>query len=189
MHGALSTFIITDVSAYFCVMKKLLVAVLFFAVALPVVSWAQKKDLATKPPMGWNTWNYFHCDINEDVIREMADAMVESGMAKAGYEYIVIDDCWQIGRREDGRIVADSTKFPSGIKALADYIHEKGLKFGIYSDAGFKTCQGRPGGFGYERIDAATYADWGVDYLKYDWCAHKLKKSREHLSSDGRGSL
>ncbi len=129
------------------------------------------KNLALTPPMGWNSWNHFKCDqVNEEVIRDMADAMVSSGMKDAGYEYIIIDDCWQIGRDDDGVIIVDSVKFPSGIAALADYIHSKGLKFGIYSDAGTHTCEGRPGSKGHEIQDALTYAAWGVDYLKYDWC-------------------
>ncbi len=133
---------------------------------------AQKfPDLALTPPMGWNSWNYFQCDgINERVIKETADAMVASGMKEAGYEYIVIDDCWQVGRDTSGEIIVDSLKFPHGMKYLADYIHGKGLKFGIYSDAGTYTCGGRPGSKGYEYKDAETYARWGVDYLKYDWC-------------------
>lgn len=142
-----------------------------------VLTNAQKKELAQTPPMGWNSWNFFHCDINEQTIRDMADAMVASGMAEAGYEYIVIDDCWQIDRNSDSTIVADPEKFPSGIKALVDYVHSKGLKFGIYSDAGKKTCQERPGSYQYEAIDAKTYADWGVDYLKYDWCHHGFMKA------------
>lgn len=139
---------------------------------LPVITLAQKfEDLAQTPPMGWNSWNYFSCDgINETVIKETADAMVASGMKDAGYEYIVIDDCWQVDRDTQGNIVADPRKFPSGIKALADYVHSKGLKFGIYSCAGTQTCQERPGSRGYEFQDARTYADWGVDFLKYDWC-------------------
>jgi len=132
---------------------------------------AQKfEGLAKTPPMGWNSWNKFHCDVNEDLIMKMADAMVSSGMKDAGYEYIVIDDCWQVSRNENGNIQYDTKRFPNGIKYLADYIHSKGLKFGIYSDAGIKTCQGRPGSRGYEFQDAKTYASWGVDYLKYDWC-------------------
>jgi alpha-galactosidase len=135
-------------------------------------TYAQKHEkLALTPPMGWNSWNSFECDgVNETVIKEAADALVSSGMKNAGYEYVVIDDCWQIGRDKDGKIIIDKNKFPSGIKALADYIHSKGLKFGIYSDAGTHTCGGRPGSKGFEEIDAKTYADWGVDYLKYDWC-------------------
>jgi alpha-galactosidase len=132
---------------------------------------AQKFDLAATPPMGWNSWNKFACDgINETVIRQMADALVSTGMRDAGYQYIVIDDCWQVSRDSAGNIVADAIKFPHGIKALADYIHGKGLKFGIYTCAGRKTCAGRPASEGYEWQDARQYAAWGVDYLKEDWC-------------------
>lgn len=149
--------------------KSLLITLLML---FPVLgTFAQKTSgLALTPPMGWNSWNKFGCDINEKLIKEAADALVSSGMNKAGYEYIVIDDCWQIDRKPDGTIVVDSTRFPSGIKSLVDYIHAKGLKFGIYSCAGRKTCQMRPGSNGFEVIDANTYASWGVDYLKYDWC-------------------
>ena len=126
--------------------------------------------LAPTPPMGWNSWNKFGCDVNEKVIRAEADAMVSSGMRDAGYQYIVIDDCWQGARDKHGNIQPDPKRFPSGIKALADYVHSKGLKFGIYSDAGAKTCGGRAGSRGYEYQDARQYAAWGVDYLKYDWC-------------------
>ncbi len=128
--------------------------------------------LAPTPPMGWNSWNRFGCDVSETLIRETADAMVSSGMRDAGYEYVVIDDCWQVDRDANGEIVVDPERFPSGMKALADYVHAKGLKFGIYSDAGTATCQGRPGSRGHEFQDARTYAAWGVDYLKYDWCNH-----------------
>jgi alpha-galactosidase len=132
---------------------------------------AQKhNNLAQKPPMGWNSWNKFECNVSEKLIMQMADEMVKGGMQKSGYQYIVIDDCWQVGRDENGEIVVDKNRFPNGMKKLADYIHSKGLKFGIYSCAGEKTCQGRPGGFGHEFQDARTYASWGVDYLKYDWC-------------------
>ena len=126
--------------------------------------------LARTPPMGWNSWNHFGCDVSEQLIKETADAMVTSGMRDAGYRYVVIDDCWQVARNAAGEIVADSTRFPHGIKALADYVHSKGLKFGIYTDAGRKTCQGRPGTYGHEVQDARTYAAWGVDYVKEDWC-------------------
>jgi len=132
---------------------------------------AQKfQGLALTPPMGWNSWNKFACNVSEELIRETADALVASGMKDAGYEYIVIDDCWQVSRDSLGFIVADPKRFPSGIKVLADYIHAKGLKFGIYSCAGNKTCGGRPAGRGHEYQDALSYAKWGVDYLKYDWC-------------------
>jgi alpha-galactosidase len=120
--------------------------------------------------MGWNSWNKFQCNVSEDLIKSMADAMVSSGMKDAGYQYVVIDDCWQVSRDATGNIVADPQRFPSGIKALADYIHSKGLKFGIYSDAGTQTCAHRPGSQGHEYQDALQYAGWGVDYLKYDWC-------------------
>ncbi len=147
-----------------------LLNIIFLLVASDVK--ALDNDLALTPPMGWNSWNKFGCNVSEDLIKEIADAMVESGMRDAGYEYIVIDDCWQIGRDENGNIIADPERFPSGIKALADYVHSKGLKFGLYSDAGIKTCQGRPGSRGYEFQDARQYTVWGVDYLKYDWCHH-----------------
>ena len=127
-------------------------------------------DLARTPPMGWNSWNKFGCDVSEALIKEMADAIVSSGLKDAGYQYVVIDDCWQVSRDASGRIVADPKRFASGMKALADYVHVKGLKFGVYSDAGRATCQGRPGSSGYEIEDARQYAAWGVDYLKYDWC-------------------
>ena len=130
------------------------------------------EDLLTRtPPMGWNSWNKFGCNVSEQLIRDAADAMVSSGMQAAGYEYVVIDDCWQVGRASNGNILPDPQRFPSGIKALADYVHGKHLKFGLYSDAGTKTCAGRPGSRGYEFQDARQYAAWGVDYLKFDWCS------------------
>lgn len=131
---------------------------------------APKPNLAPTPPMGWNSWNKFKCDVSEAMVRRQADAMAASGMKDAGYQYIVIDDCWQKSRDADGNIQADPERFPSGIKALADYVHSKGLKFGLYSDAGSLTCGGRPGSAGHEFQDARQYAKWGVDYLKYDWC-------------------
>lgn len=126
--------------------------------------------LALTPPMGWNSWNTFSCNVDEALIRRTADLIVSSGMKDAGYEYVVIDDCWHGARDAEGNIQADARRFPSGVKALADYVHSKGLKFGLYSDAGAKTCAGRPGSRGYEYQDARQYARWGVDYLKYDWC-------------------
>lgn len=147
-------------------MKKLLFVTLFVSFV-----YGQKfEGLALTPPMGWNSWNKFGCDVNEQLIRQTADAMVASGMKDAGYRYIVIDDCWHGKRDSLGFIQPDAQRFPSGIKALADYIHSIGLKFGIYSDAGWKTCGGRPGSRGREYQDAMRYAQWGVDYLKYDWC-------------------
>jgi alpha-galactosidase len=126
--------------------------------------------LAPVPPMGFNTWNRFGCDVDEILIRETADAMAETGMRDAGYKYLVIDDCWQVDRGADGRIIADPKRFAGGMKALADYVHSKGLLFGLYTDIGPKTCAGRPASAGFFDIDAATYAEWGVDYVKVDWC-------------------
>jgi|ERR1700733_3941341 len=125
-------------------------------------------NLAPTPPMGWNSWNKFGCNVSEDMIKNMADAVVKSGMKDAGYEYVNIDDCWQVGRDSSGNIVVDPQRFPRGMKVVGDYIHSLGLKFGVYSDAGSKTCAGRPGGLGHEYQDAIQYAAWGVDYLKYD---------------------
>jgi alpha-galactosidase len=135
--------------------------------------------LAQTPPMGWNSWNKFACDVNEKIVRATADAMVTSGMRDAGYQYVVIDDCWHGPRDADGFITADPQRFPSGMKALGDYIHSKGLKFGIYSDAGRQTCGGRPGSQGHEYQDALTYARWGVDYLKYDFCNTGSRNAEE----------
>ncbi|HYO23271.1 MAG TPA: glycoside hydrolase family 27 protein [Flavisolibacter sp.] len=128
------------------------------------------EGLALTPPMGWNSWNKFACNVDENMIKQMADAMVSTGMKEAGYTYINIDDCWHGDRDSLGFIHPDAKRFPSGMKALADYVHSKGLKLGIYSDAGSQTCGGRPGSRGYEFQDAMTYAKWGIDYLKYDWC-------------------
>jgi alpha-galactosidase len=148
---------------------KVLIALLSLLVG-PSLLASQDKPLAPTPPMGWNSWNKFGCHVSEDLIRQMADAMVKSGMKDAGYQYIVIDDCWQVERDPSGNIVPDAKNFPSGIKALADYVHSRGLKFGIYSDAGSMTCAKRPGSLGHEYQDALKYAAWDVDYLKYDWC-------------------
>lgn len=131
----------------------------------------EHKHLGMTPPLGWNSWNTFTWNINEDLIKETADAMVSSGLKDAGYEYVVIDDCWSLKRRDkNGCLVADPEKFPHGMKAVADYIHSKGLKFGMYSCDGTHTCAGYPGSFEHEFQDAATFAAWGVDYLKYDNC-------------------
>ena len=127
--------------------------------------------LAQTPPMGWNSWNKFGCNVSEKLIMDMADKIVETGMKDAGYEYVVIDDCWQVDRDSLGFIQADPDRFPHGMKYLADYVHSKGLKFGLYSCAGSYTCQGRPGSRGHQFQDALMYAKWGVDYLKYDWCS------------------
>lgn len=133
---------------------------------------AQKFDaLAQTPPMGWNSWNTFQTNISEQLVKDVADAIVASGMKDAGYMYIVLDDGWMAKQRDSaGNLVPDPVKFPQGIKALADYIHSKGLKFGLYNCAGTETCAGYPGTRGYEYQDARNYAAWEVDYLKFDWC-------------------
>lgn len=160
-------------------MKKFIVLVCFIVVCgfqagaqgnNYVQDYKKYEGLALTPPMGWNSWNKFACNIDEKLIKQIADVMVSSGMREAGYEYINLDDCWHGERDSLGFIHPDKDRFPSGMKALADYIHSKGLKIGLYSDAGSQTCGGRPGSRGYEFQDALTYAKWGVDYLKYDWC-------------------
>lgn len=160
-------------------MKKALLAI--SCIILPVIicfaqgnnyvqNYSKYPGLALTPPMGWNSWNKFACNVDENMIRQQADAMVVSGMRDAGYTYINIDDCWHGERDSLGFIHPDARRFPSGMKVLADYVHAKGLKLGIYSDAGSQTCGGRPGSRGYEFQDALMYAQWGIDYLKYDWC-------------------
>src|SRR5215475_14394276 len=155
-------------------MNKWRVVSLLIALQLGAMAFGQasavSKGLALTPPMGWNSWNKFGCDVSDELVRAMADAMVKTGMKDAGYQYIVIDDCWQVKRDAHADIVPDPERFPHGMKALADYIHSLGLKFGIYSDAGEMTCGKRPGGLGHEYQDALMYGSWGVDYLKYDWC-------------------
>ena len=131
----------------------------------------ENKFLGITPPMGWNSWNTFTWEINDKLIREAADAFVSEGLKDAGYEYVVIDDCWSEKQRDkNGKLVPDHWKFPDGIKPVADYVHSKGLKFGMYSCAGTHTCGGHPGSFEHEFDDADTFAEWGVDYLKYDYC-------------------
>ena len=127
--------------------------------------------LAQTPPMGFNTWNTFGPNINEQMLLEITDMIVEQGYRDAGYEYVVIDDCWSLYERdEDGNLVPDPEKFPHGMKYVADYVHSKGLKFGMYSCAGTRTCAGFPGSFDHEFQDARLFASWGVDFLKYDYC-------------------
>lgn len=152
---------------------------LLFFLALffhPLRPQAQKfSGLAMTPPMGWNSWNTFTTHVTEKLVMDMADAMVASGMKDAGYVYLVLDDGWMAKERDaDGNLVPDPEKFPHGIKVVADYIHSKGLKFGLYNDAGTATCAGYPGTRGYEYQDARNYAAWGVDYLKFDWCNTNL---------------
>ena len=163
-------------------MRAVSVAFTLFTAAFfsfPAHAQMERNSLAQTPPMGWNSWNKFACKVDESIIKSIADAIATNGMKDAGYQYVVIDDCWQVSRDENGFIVADPKTFPSGIKALADYVHSKGLKFGIYSDAGSKTCAGRPGSQGHEYQDALQYARWGVDYLKYDWCNTGTRNAEE----------
>jgi alpha-galactosidase len=166
--------------------RRLLLAAIA-AVALAVLalvpgrpaSLAAAGSPALTPPLGWNDWNSFGCDVNETVIRQAADAMVSSGMSAAGYQYVVVDDCWFDPNRDaQGNLRGSPTKFPSGMKALGDYIHGRGLKFGIYEVPTDRTCAQRSGAYpgstgsmGHEAQDARTFASWGVDYLKYDWCS------------------
>ena len=159
-------------------MKRIL---LLIALVLATAAHAQKfENLALTPPMGWNSWNKFAGNISEQLIRETADAMATNGMRDAGYVYVVVDDCWEAMERDKlGNIVADPKKFPGGMKALGDYLHAKGFQFGIHNCAGTKTCAGFPGGRGHEFQDALTYASWGVDFLKYDWCEHGTANSEE----------
>lgn len=149
-------------------MKKFLLALL----CLSSSAFAQKfTGLALTPPMGWNTWNTFASHISEPLVHDTADAMIANGMRDAGYVYIVLDDTWAAKERDaHGNLVADPEKFPSGMKALGDWLHAKGFKFGIYSCAGVRTCADYPGSWGHEFQDAQLFASWGVDYLKYDWC-------------------
>lgn len=154
--------------------------------------------LAKTPPMGWNSWNTFGENINEKLIIETADVMANEGFLEAGYEYLVIDDCWAMRERdENGFLVPDPEKFPHGMKYVADYVHSKGLKFGMYSCAGVLTCAGYPSSFDYEYLDARTFADWGVDFLKYDFCnfpstadcKHRYRRMSMALKATGREIL
>jgi len=161
-------------------MKRICTVILLFAL-LPFTGFSQKfEGLALTPPMGWNSWNTFEVNVTESLIKEVADQMVTNGMQAAGYNYIVVDDGWEALQRDSlGNLVPDPAKFPHGMKALADYVHAKGFKFGIHNCAGRTTCNGFPGGRGHEFQDARLYASWGVDYLKYDWCDHGTADARE----------
>ena len=151
-------------------MKKI---ILLLLLAINVKSFAQKfEGLASTPPMGWNSWNTFQTNISEELVKGIADSMVSSGMKDVGYTYLVLDDGWMAMERDatTGDLIPDPKKFPHGMKALIDYVHSKGLKFGLYNCAGTKTCAGYPGTRGYEYQDARFYASLGIDYLKFDWC-------------------
>ncbi len=130
---------------------------------------AQEAQLAATPPMGWNSWNHYHCGVTDAIVRAQAKAMATNGMKDAGYTYINIDDCWQ-GERDAQGFIHPNNRFPD-MTSLAEYVHGLGLKLGIYSSPGPKTCAGYEGSYGHETQDAETYAKWGVDYLKYDWCS------------------
>ena len=164
-------------------MKNLFTLFLFI---LSVAVTAQKySGLAMRPPMGWNSWNKFQTNINEKLIMETADAMVSSGMKDAGYTYLVLDDGWMAMERDpkSGDLIADPKKFPHGMKVVADYVHSKGLKFGLYNCAGTKTCAGYPGTRGYEYQDARYYASQDVDYLKFDWCNAEGQNAKESYTT------
>ena len=169
-------------------MKK---SILAFVSLLVVSANAQKfEGLTPTPPMGWNSWNTFGCDISENVVRETADLFIKLGLKDAGYQYVVIDDGWMEMQRDPETLllVPDKKKFPNGIKPLADYVHSKGLKFGIYNCAGVLTCGGYPGTRGYEFLDAKQYASWGVDFLKYDWCSTGAGNGGFSYQQDARAS-
>lgn len=138
--------------------------------------------IVNKAPMGWNSWNTFAEKIDETLILKSADALIESGLAESGYKYVVIDDCWALRERgKDGRLEADPKKFPRGMKVLAEEIHRRGLKFGMYSCCGLMTCAGYPSSLDREWTDAQTFAEWGVDYLKYDYCYRPWNRRGEEL--------
>ncbi len=148
-------------------MKRNLLWLTIVLISFAVFGFAQDK-LAATPPMGWNSWNHYGPTIDDKIVRATADAMVATGMKAAGYQYINIDDGWE-GKRDAKGFIHTNEKFPD-MKALADYVHSKGLKLGIYSSPGPKTCAGYEGSLGHEEQDAQTFAEWGIDYLKYDWC-------------------
>ena len=154
-------------SSRYRIMGRCLVFIILFSSSAILCS--QENGLAPKPPMGWNSWYGNLCQVTDTLIRAQADAMVQNGMKALGYEYVNIDDCWQ-GERDAQGVIHGDKNFPD-MKALADYIHSKGLKFGLYSSPGPLTCGHREGSYGHEELDAQTYAAWGVDFLKYDWCS------------------
>ena len=175
--------------------KSLFLSAALLLSSLFTTAQTPRNQLTPRPPMGWMTWNLFQGNINEQLIRETADAMVEGGFRDAGYEYIFIDDLWQGGRDRQNNIIPDSEKFPNGMKALADYVHSKGLKLGIYSDAAQLTCGGWTASLGFEEQDARTFASWGIDYLKYDYCnapedsataRHRYRTMANALQNSGR---
>ena len=165
-------------------MKKnlLLVLLTFFNL---LVNAQKYKGLAVTPPMGWNSWNTFQTNINEDLVKQTADLVVANGMKAAGYTYLVLDDGWMAMERDSitGDLIPDPKKFPHGMKAVVDYVHSKGLKFGLYNCAGTKTCAGYPGTRGYEYQDARFYASLNIDYLKFDWCSSDGLNAKESYTT------
>jgi alpha-galactosidase len=147
---------------------------------------AVDNGVGVQPAMGWNSWNHYACNISETLIKSTADALVSTGLRDIGYNYLNLDDCWALNRTANGTIVADPAAFPSGMRALGDYIHARGLRYGIYTDLGTKTCAGRPGSLGHEAQDAATYAAWGVDYVKVDNCNNNGISPQERYPVMGR---
>lgn len=145
---------------------------------------ASDNGLAVTPQMGWNTWNAFACDVDEALLDTSAHAIVDLGLRDIGYQYVILDDCWSNGRNTSGNgsLIVDTAKFPRGMAAVGNDIHELGLKFGMYSDAGRYTCGGYEGSLGHEAVDAQTFANWGVDYLKYDNCYNQGQAGTQYLS-------
>ena len=182
-------------------LTHLFAAALLCAASVPLVGLATQSPalalnngLALTPPMGWNDWNSFGCNVNEQLVEQTADIIVSSGMKAAGYQYVNIDDCWMASARDSGgHLVPDPVKFPHGISGVASYVHGKGLKLGIYESAGTATCAGYPGSLNHEQTDANSFASWGVDYLKYDNCNNqgvpwqtRYNAMRDALANTGR---
>lgn len=175
--------------------KLRLFLILIFIVPVIELQAQSESTLCATPPMGWNSWNFFEGNVSDTLLRQTADAMLTNGMKAAGYEYIIIDDLWANGRDKNNVLIADPVRFPNGMKALADYVHSKGLKLGIYSNAAQYTCGGVTGSYGFEEPDAKTFAAWGIDYLKYDYCNApedvttaftRYKKMGDALKATGR---
>jgi len=171
---------------------------LLLLLALTQQAHSLDNGLAKTPQMGWNSWNHYGCFIDETLIKKTADALVSSGLSAVGFNFLNLDDCWMADQRNTttNELYGNPTTFPSGMKSLGDYIHGKGLKYGLYSSAGYKTCQGLPASLGYESIDANTWASWGVDYLKYDNCntdgtppETRYPVMRDALNATGRRML
>ena len=188
---------------YLCInnstkMKNKKIVFILALLAASTSVFAQKAEgLAKTPPMGWNSWNTFSINISEELVKGIVDKMISSGLRDAGYNYVVLDDGWMLRERDaQGNLVPDPEKFPNGIKHLVDYVHSKGMKFGIYNCAGTHTCGGFPGSRGHEYQDARLYASWDIDFLKYDWCSTgKLNAEeayitmRDALATTGRPIL